>query len=60
MGERGWSEVPFTNSIPRDPLTPFWGAKKATVPELPAGHATSRRGPIMVKLLSESGLVTTI
>jgi hypothetical protein len=30
------------------------------VPELPAGQATSNRGPMMVRLLSDKGLVTTI
>jgi len=30
IGDNGWLEVPFTSSIPRLPLTPFWGAKNAT------------------------------
>jgi len=56
---KGCSEVPLTNSMPNEPLTPFCGAKKDTTPEFPAGHATSSLGPMMVRLLSASGLVST-
>jgi hypothetical protein len=45
--------------MPRVPLTPFSGWKYVAIPELPAGHATMSLGPMMVKLLSGSGEVTT-
>ena len=51
--------VEFSNLIVRLPLTPFSGSKKATTPLFPAGHATSSRGPITLKLLPGTGLVTT-
>jgi hypothetical protein len=32
--------VEFSTLTAREPLTPFCGAKNATTPEFPAGHAT--------------------
>jgi len=44
--------VEFSNVKDKEPFTPSRGAKKATAPLFPAGQATNKRGPMMVRLLS--------
>ena len=60
MGSRAFSvAVEFSSCMLSVPFSPFSGAKNETIPLLPAGHATSNRGPMILRLLVERGLVTT-
>lgn len=50
-------DVEFSRRGVRVPFAPSVGSKYATMPLLPAGHATSNRGPMMLRLLLDVGLV---
>jgi len=58
-GPSGVPSVELTISMARLPFLPSCGWKNVQMPLLPAGQATMSRGPMMLRLLSGSGLVTT-
>ena len=59
MGPRGVPMVELTSWMARLPFLPLCGWKKEQMPLFPAGQATISRGPMILRLLSGSGEVTT-
>src|SRR5205823_4525438 len=58
-GARGDPTVELMTLMLREPLAPFAGSKNKQAPLFPAGHATMSRGPMMLRSLVGTGLVTT-